>query len=207
MIYITIVYLSVERGQYAALADVSPQRLHLNRKHGRKIADNWGPAVSGIGGGIYLSAAGAEIHSAFVERIDGHGVAQHVDVAVALRQAFGERLPLVSSAAAAEHSQLAIWNKMLRVALDGDYVDGLRLAGVHVDDEPEIGRYIATDFLPRLARVVAAHDVPVILHEEHSRTRRVHCDMVNAVADLGVRVWDVLRTQSAVDRFPRLAAV
>src|ERR1039457_6577951 len=120
MIYITIVYLSVERGQYAALADVSPQRLHLDRKHARKIADNRSPAVPGIGGGVDLPAAGAEIHSAFVERIDGHGVAQHVDVAVALRQAFGERLPLVSSAAAAEHSQFAIRNKVLGVALDGN---------------------------------------------------------------------------------------
>src|ERR1035437_10793140 len=31
--------------------------------------------------------------------------------------------------------------------------------------------------------------------------------MVNAVADLVVRFWDVLRTHAAVDRFPRLAAV
>ena len=45
-----------------------------------------------------------------------------------------------------------------------------------------------------LAGVVAAHDVPVLLHEQHVRARRVHRDAVDAVADLGVRVGDVLAT-------------
>ena len=56
-------------------------------------------------------------------------------------------------------------------------------------------------------RVVAAHHVPVLLHEEHVRPRRVHRDVVHAVADLGVRIGDAFRLQAAVDRPPRLAAV
>src|SRR6267378_5084038 len=115
----------------------SCQRLHLNRKHSRKIPDNRGPAVSRVGRGVYLPAAGAEIYAALVERIDGHGIAQHVDVAVALRQAFGQRLPLVSAGAAAEYAQLAIWNKVFRIALDGDDVNGFRLVRVNVDYKPE----------------------------------------------------------------------
>ncbi len=96
---------------------------------------------------------------------------------------------------------------MLPVALDGDDVDGLRLVGVNVDHEAEVGRQVAADFLPRVAGVVAAHHVPVLLHEEHVRARAVHGDVVNAVADLGVRVGDVLGMQSLVDGAPGLAAV
>ena len=78
---------------------------------------------------------------------------------------------------------------------------------VDVDREPEVARQVAADLSPRLAGVVAAHDVPVLLHEQHVRTRPVHRDAVNAVADLGRRVGDLLGPEAAVDRPPRLAGV
>ena len=96
---------------------------------------------------------------------------------------------------------------MVRVAVDGDDVDGLRLVGMHVDGEAEVGRQVAADLAPGLAGVVAAHDVPVLLHVQHVGTRRVHREAVHAVADLGVRVGDAFGVQAAVDRPPRLAAV
>ena len=96
---------------------------------------------------------------------------------------------------------------MLPVAFDGDHVDGLRLVRVYVDHEPEVGGQVSADLVPRVAGVVAAHDVPVLLHKEHVRARAVHGDVVNAVADLGIRVGDVLRMQSLVDGPPGLAAV
>ena len=68
-------------------------RLDFNRKHGRKIAHDRSPAVSGIGRGVYLPSAGAEIDAAFVERIDRHGIAQHIHIAVALRQALWSAAP------------------------------------------------------------------------------------------------------------------
>ena len=85
----------------------SCQRLHFDRQHCRKVPNNRCPAVSGIGGGVDLAAGGAEVHTALVERVDCHGVAQHVDVAILLRQAFGERLPLISSRTAAKDAKLA----------------------------------------------------------------------------------------------------
>src|SRR5208282_6834690 len=103
----------------------SRQRLHLNRKHARKVADNGSPTVSRIGRRIDLPAARPEVNAALIKRIDSHRVPQHVDVAVALRQALGQWLPLVSAGAAAEDAQFAIRDKVLRVALDGDDVDGL----------------------------------------------------------------------------------
>ena len=61
---------------------------------------------------------------------------------------------------------------------------------VDFDREAEIGRQIAADLVPGFAGVVAAHDVPVLLHEQHVRARRVHGDAVDAVADLRVRVGE-----------------
>ena len=81
---------------------------------------------------------------------------------------------------------------MLRVALDWDDVNRLRFVRVNVDREAEIGRQVAANFFPGVAGVVAAHHIPVLLHKEHARTRRIHRDVVNAVANLGVRVWNVL---------------
>src|ERR1700675_58995 len=183
------------------------QRLNLHRKHGRKVANNGSPTISSIGGSVDLSTAGAEIHAALVQRIDGHGVAQHVHVAVALRQTFGERLPLVSSRAAAEDAQLPIGNKVFRVALDGHDVNRLRLVGVNVDHEAEIRGEVPADLLPGVAGVIAAHHIPVLLHKKYARTRWVHGDVVNKVAALSRWVRNVLGIQTTVDRLPAFATI
>src|SRR5436305_1831056 len=106
-----------------------------------------------------------------------------------------------------EEAQVALGHEVLGVALDGNDVDRVRLVRVHVDDEAEVGRQVAADLLPIVARVVAAQDVPVLLHEQDARPLGAHGDVVNAVADFGVGIRNVLRTQAAVDRFPGLARV
>ena len=105
-----------------------------------------------VGRGVHLAAGRAEIDAARVERIDGHRVAQHVHVAIALRQALRQRLPLVAAGAAAVDAQLALRRIMLRVALDRHDVDRLRLVRVNVDGEAEVGRQVAADFVPRCRR-------------------------------------------------------
>ena len=96
---------------------------------------------------------------------------------------------------------------MFGVALDRYDVDGFWLVSMHVDHKPEVGRQVAADFVPRVAGVVAAHDIPVFLHEKHPGTRRVHRDAVNTMANLGRWVGHEFGPQSTVDRPPRLAAV
>src|SRR5947207_2265583 len=78
---------------------------------------------------------------------------------------------------------------------------------VDVNCEAEVGGQIAADFFPVVASVVRAHPIPMLLHEETSWPRRVHCDVVNAMADLRVRIGNVLRLQSTVDRLPAFTAV
>src|SRR5581483_7852765 len=91
--------------------------LCLNRHDRRQIAHDRRPARAAIGGAVDLSAARAEIDTARVERVDRHRVAQHVDIAVALRQPLGHRLPLVAAALAAENAELPVEREMLRIAL------------------------------------------------------------------------------------------
>ena len=67
-----------------------------------KVVGDGGPIVAGVGGAVDLAAGGAEVDAAVVECIDGHGIAEDVDVAVFLREAVGEGLPLVAAGAAAE---------------------------------------------------------------------------------------------------------
>ena len=96
---------------------------------GRKIADDRRPMVAGIGRRVDLAAGGAEINAAGIERVDGHGVAQHVHVAVALRQAVGERLPVVAAGAAAVDAQLSFGRIVLGIALDRHDIDRSRARG------------------------------------------------------------------------------
>ena len=114
------------------------QGLHLHRQDCGKVPHDWRPTLSRIGRRVNLSAAGAEIDPAFVERIHRHRISQNVHVTVALRQTFGERFPLIAAGAAAIHAQPAIRNKMLGVALDRNDIEGLRFVGVNIDDESEI---------------------------------------------------------------------
>src|SRR5215469_14784050 len=78
---------------------------------------------------------------------------------------------------------------------------------MHVDREAEVGRQVAADLPPRVAGVVAAHDIPVLLHIQHRRAGRMHRDVVHAVTDLGILVRDTPGAQATVDRPPRLAGV
>ena len=55
------------KGQLYERRDESCQCLHLDRKHGGKIANDRRPTVSGVGGSVYLSAGGAEVDAAGVE--------------------------------------------------------------------------------------------------------------------------------------------
>ena len=78
---------------------------------------------------------------------------------------------------------------------------------VHGDREAEVRRQVAADLTPLAAGVVGAHDVPVLLHEQGVRSRRVLGEPMHAVADLGVLVGDLAGPQALVDRQPARAAV
>jgi hypothetical protein len=96
---------------------------------------------------------------------------------------------------------------VLRVALDRDDVDGVRLVGVYGDGEAEIAGQVTADLLPGVAGVVTAHHVPMLLHEQHVRARRVHGNIVDAVAHLGLRIGQlVLGVQAVGRRTPGLSA-
>ena len=82
---------------------------------------------------------------------------------------------------------------MFRVALDRDNIDRLRLVRVNIDHKSEIRRQIPADFLPVIAGIIAAHHIPMLLHEQHTRALGMHGNVMDAVADLGVRIRNILR--------------
>src|SRR5206468_9407704 len=124
----------------AAARPGSWQRLDFDREHGRQVPHDRRPAGTGNGRRIHLPAGGAEVDAARVKRVHSHRIPQDVDVAVALRQAFGQRLPFVAARPAAVYAELAVEGIVLRVALDRGYVDRVRLVRVHIDDESEVRR-------------------------------------------------------------------
>src|SRR5882724_1701122 len=67
----------------------SRERLYLDGEDSWQVAHNWGPGIAGVGGNVDLAAAGAEVDAAGIEGVYRHGVAEDVDVAIALRQALG----------------------------------------------------------------------------------------------------------------------
>ena len=74
-----------------------------------------------------------------VERINSHGIAQHIDIAVTLGQTVCQRFPFVATCPATVDPQLSIGREMLGVALDRDDVDRFRLVRMDIDRESEIG--------------------------------------------------------------------
>src|SRR5258708_4800683 len=169
------------------------QRLDLNRIDGWKVPHNRLPRVTTVGRAVNLPARGAKIHAARFQRVNGHGIAQYIDVAILLRQSFRQRLPLVSTGPAAIHPQFSVRREMLGIALDGDDVNGFRFMRVNVNRKTEVRRQIAADVSPHISGVVAPQYVPVLLHEQNARARRMHGDAVNAMAHFRIRVRKLVR--------------
>jgi len=73
--------------------------------------------------------------------------------------------------------------------------------GVHVDHEAKVSGQVAANLLPGVASVVAAHDIHCFcMKSTFARERCMH--VVNAMADLRIRVGIVLGMKSLVDGPP-----
>ncbi len=187
--------------------DKSAQGLDLDAEDGGEVVDDGGPIVAAVGRTIDLTASGTEVDAAVIERVDGHGIAQHVHIAILLGKAVGECFPLIATGARAIDLQLAFKRKVLGVALDGHDVDRFGLVEVDVDDEAEVGGKVAADLGPVVASVVGAHHVPVFLHEENAGALGIHSDVMDAVAGFSSWVGNVFGVETLVDGLPRFAAV
>ena len=106
---------------------------------------------------VDLAAGRAEVHAARVERVDAHRVAEHVDVAILLRQAAREWFPVVAAGAAAVDAELAL-GRNPQVGVHRHGIDRVGFVRVNVDREAEIGRQVSIHLDPLVARIVAAED-------------------------------------------------
>ena len=79
---------------------------------------------------------------------------------------------------------------------------------MNVNGKTEVRRQVSADLAPLVASVVAAHHVPVLLHEKNVGTRRMHRDAVHTMTDFRVGIGQLIRRfQAAIYRLPRLAAI
>src|SRR5436189_4871132 len=97
---------------------------------------------------------------------------------------------------------------MLGIAFDRDDINRLRLMRVHLDGKTEIRWEITTYFVPHLTRIIGAHHVPMFLHEENARSRSVHGNPMDTMADVRLRVGDFVGgLKTAINRPPCLAGI
>src|SRR5690606_12209508 len=181
--------------------------LYFYRQHGGKGANERHPWLAAIGTPVHLAAGRPEIDSARVEGVDRHRAAQHADIALALRQPLPERPPFVAPCASSRYPQLTIGRIMFGVAFYGDDVYRFRFVGMYIDDKSKVGGKVAADLAPGFTGIIAAHDVPMLLHEQDVGVGSVEGDAVNAVPHVSVWIGNVFRLQSAVDRLPGLSAI
>ena len=114
------------------------QCLDFDGQNRWKVPHNRFPGIARIGRCVNLSTCRSEINPAGVERIDRHGIAQDVDVAIFLRKAFRQFFPFVAAGAAAINAQFTVRRVMLGIALDRNDIDRFRIVRVHIDRKPEI---------------------------------------------------------------------
>src|SRR6185437_11185124 len=101
------------------IAIASGEALHFHGQHRWEVAHDGFPGIAAVCRAVDLAASRAEINAARFERIDAHGVAKDVYVAIFLREAFGEGFPFIATGATAIDAQFAIERVMLGIAFDG----------------------------------------------------------------------------------------
>ena len=163
--------------------------------------------ISTVWGDVDRSPGSSKVYPAVIERIHVHRVPEDIDVAVFLRQSGRQRLPFVTAGPAPVDAQVAFIRVVLGIALHRDDIDRFGFVGVHTDRESEIAGQVAAHIAPGISPVVAAHDVPVALHEQQVRSDWMHREPMDAVTHLGIGFRHVVGMQAPVDRLPGTAAV
>src|SRR5205823_8502212 len=105
-------------------------------------------------------------------RIRRHAFAQHARKCIVLRQPGGKRLPRATGVATAENSQLSLGRTAEFRALQRQNVNRFGLARMDGERKTKIARQSRRDFVPPLARVLAAINAAMILLEKKIRPTR-----------------------------------
>ena len=78
---------------------------------------------------------------------------------------------------------------------------------MHGHGKTEVGRKAVTDVLPVFAGIVGAIEAPVVLQEKTLRSRGMHDDFVNALAEVGLLVGHEHGANAAVLCGPGATAI
>ena len=164
------------------------------------------PGSALVARAVELAAARAEVDAGRLEAVDRHAVADDRLEGVLLRQAARHRLPGRAGVARAVDAQLSVGRATEPVRVQRHDEGGVRIAGVHAQAEAEVRRDSVGHVLPGVAAVVGAVEPPVVLEKETAGPGAVR-DLVDALAELGVRVRVELGADAPVPGLPGHAAV
>src|SRR5919108_743564 len=154
-------------------------------------------------------------------RPDRAALRSEVQPLVVVRQSFAEHrhprpvgetvrreLPRRTAVRGAIDAESSLGGEMMFLRLLGNHVRDVGIVGVEREREAEAGgEAVTVETLPGITTVVGAVDAAVVLLPQAFRALRMDEQLVDALADLGIRVWHELGGDVLVDRRPRLAAV
>ncbi len=113
----------------------------------------------------------------------------------------------VTGVAARRSRSPGLFHRAEGITLHRNDVDRFGFVGVHADGKTEIAGQVATHFGPGISPIVAAHNVPVVLHEQHVGVGRMHGEAMDAMARLTFRLRHKIRMKSTVHRLPGFSAI
>src|SRR5579862_8371683 len=166
------------------------------------------PAFSLVTRREQLSAASAEIEPRGIEPVRHERVAQHREIAVAIRQSLAEGFPRFARVARAPHLDRALERHAKNIRLERYQVRGIAAVWMRDQRKAKLGRQPLMDIDPRIAAVVGAVNSGMVLQIDPLRIFRVESHLVRALRTEMRRVRrTALHLHAVVASRPRLTAV
>src|ERR1700722_15411049 len=135
-----------------------------------------------------MSAARAEVESGGIEAVGRERVAQHGEIAVAIRKSLAERLPRFAGVTRAPYFDRAFERHAKGVGLERDQVRGIAAARMRDQRKAELRRQSIVDVDPRIAAVVAAIDAGMVLEINARGIFRIVAHLMRALRTEMARV-------------------
>src|SRR6266550_6724978 len=198
-----------ERGRITvAIGGASVESHGLDAPDRRQVLGEAGPALALVGRAIQLARARPEEDPNRIEPIDRQRLAVHTDECVLLREAVAVALPAVGPIACPPDSERSARSKSAFLGMaERDHPAGVRVSRVCPEHEPELGAQALADVLPALRAVGRSEHAAMVLLVEAVGLARRHCELVDALPRLGVRIRREAGQHAAVARLPGRAAV
>src|SRR5699024_1081924 len=108
-------------------------------QHIGQVGGHLRPLAAGVGGGVDVAGAGAEVETGVGGAVGARAVAEHDPVIGVLRQPLDGGLPALAGVVGAVHGQAVAGRQVDLLADHGEHVARARVVRVGDEGEPEVG--------------------------------------------------------------------